>query len=93
MLFFIQDIYIYIYIYIYITGVGSGVGGGGVQGGYVPPLFLLGGGGGQWYVCAPPLLTPHFYFPLELYVYITLTNNYLAFFIYQSIILWTISIN
>ena len=51
------------------------------------------GGGGQWYVCAPPLLTPHFYFPLELYVYITLTNNYLAFFIYQLIILWTISIN
>ena len=52
--------------------------------------------GGQWYVCAPPpptLLTPHFYFPLELYVYITLTNNYLAFFIYQLIILWTISIN
>ena len=41
----------------------------------------------------PPLLTPHFYFPLELYVYITLTNNYLAFFIYQLIILWTISIN
>ena len=36
---------------------------------------------------------PHFYFPLELYVYITLTNNYLAFFIYQLIILWTILIN
>ena len=53
-----------------------------------------GGGGGARYVCAPPpLLTPHFYFPLELYVYITLTNNYLAFFIYQLIILWTISIN
>ena len=34
-------------------------------------------------LCPPPLLTPHFYFPLELYVYITLTNNYLAFFIYQ----------
>ena len=50
-----------------------------------------GGGGGQWY--APPLLTPHFYFPLELYVCITLTNNYLALFIYQLIILWTISIN
>ena len=33
------------------------------------------------------------YFPLELYVYITLTNNYLEFFIYQLIILWTISIN
>ena len=39
------------------------------------------------------LLTPHFYFPLELYVYITLTNNNLAFFIYQLIILWTMSIN
>ena len=55
-----------------------------------PPTFFI---GGQWYVCAPPLLTPHFYFPLELYVYITLTNNYLAFFIYQLITLWTISIN
>ena len=54
-----------------------------------PPLFWL---GGQWYVCAPPLLTPHFYFPLELYVYITLTNNNLAFLIYQLIILWTITI-
>ena len=59
-----------------------------------PPLFYW----GQWYVCAPPphthtLFTPHFYFPLELYVYITMTNNYLAFFIYQLIILWTISIN
>ena len=43
----------------------------------------------------PPhtLLTPHFYFSLELYVYITLTNNYLAIFIYQLIILWIISIN
>ena len=63
----------------------------GGQGGHVPPHFF--DWGGQWYVCAPPLLTPHFYFPLELYVYITLTNNYLAFFIYQLIILWTISIN
>ena len=35
------------------------------------------GGGGEWYVCA----------------YITLTNNYLAYFIYQLIILWTILIN
>ena len=35
----------------------------------------------------PPLLTPHFNFPLVLYVYITLTNNYLGFFIYQLIIL------
>ena len=40
----------------------------------------------------PPLLTPHYYFPLELYVYITLTNNNLAFLIYQLIILWTITI-
>ena len=40
----------------------------------------------------PPLLTPHFSFPLELYVYITLTNNNLAFLIYQLIILWTITI-
>ena len=39
------------------------------------------------------ILTPHFHFPLELYVYMTLTNNYLAFFIYQIIILWTISLN
>ena len=52
-----------------------------------------GGGGGELYVCAPHFLSPHFYFPLELYVYITLTNNYLTFFIYQLIILWTISIN
>ena len=56
-----------------------------------------GGGGAQWYVCAhpptPPLLTPHFHFPLELYVYITLINNYLGFFIYQLIILLTVSIN
>ena len=65
----------------------GGVGGGR---GHVPPTFFI---AGQWYVCDPPLLTPHFYFPLELYVYITLTNNDLAFFIYQLIILWTISIN
>ena len=39
-------------------------------------------------LCHPPtLLTPHFNFPLVLYVYITLTNNYLGFFIYQLIIL------
>ena len=71
------------------------MGWGGGTRGHVPPTFLL-GGGGQWYVCVPPpptLLAPHFYFPLELYVYIKLTNNYLAFFIYQIIILWTISIN
>ena len=49
--------------------------------------------GGAMVCLCPPLLTPHFYFSLELYVYITLTNNYLTFFIYQLIILWTISIN
>ena len=49
------------------------------------PTFLIGGGGGGngMFVPPPPLLTPHFYFALELYVYITLTNNYLAFFIYN----------
>ena len=41
------------------------------------------------YLC-PPLLIIIIHL---LYVYITLTNNYLAFFIYQLIILWTISIN
>ena len=54
------------------------------------------GGVGGAMVCLcppPPLLTIHFHFRLELYVYIKLTNNYLAFFIYQFIILWTISIN
>ena len=71
-------------------------GGGEKTRGSCAPHFFI---GGQWYVCTPPpphthtLLTPHFHFPLELYVYITLTNNYLAFFIYQLIILWTISIN
>ena len=81
-----------VYIYIYHWR-GKRVGKGGI----CPPPFLI---GAQCYVCAPtpppphpPLLTPHFYFPLELYVYITLTNNYLAFFVYQLIILWTISIN
>ena len=73
---------------------GGGGGGGGGEGACAP-TFLIGGGA---MVCLcplppPPLLTTHFYFPLELYVYITLTNNYLAFFIYQLIILWTISIN
>ena len=72
---------IIIYIYHWRRKRVGGGGGGG-------------GGGGARGVCAPPpLLTPHFYFPLELYVYITLTNNDLAFFIYQVIILWTISIN
>ena len=42
---------------------------------------------------APLFLTPYFHVALELYVYITLTNNYLAFFIYKLIMLWTISIN
>ena len=71
------------------TGVGSGGGGGG-GGGHVPPHFFDWGGNGI--IVPPPLLTPNFYFPLELYVYITLTNNNLAFFIYQLIILWTITI-
>ena len=57
------------------------------------PTFLMGGGGGNGMFVPPPLLTPHFYFSLELYVYMSLTYNYLAFFIYQLIILWTISIN
>ena len=58
-----------------------------------PPHFFDWGGNGTFVPPPPPLLTPHFYFPLELYVYITLTNNYLAFFTYELIILWTISIN
>ena len=85
---------IYIYIYIYIYHWRRKRGGGGGKGACAPPHFCL--GGGQLYVCAPPthtLFTPHFHFSLELYVYIKLTNNYLAFFIYQLIILWTISIN
>ena len=79
--------YIYIYIYIYMFVYACIL---------VKFIRMHWGGGGEWYVCAPPpppLLTQHFYFPLELYVYITLTKNYLAFFIYQLIILWTISIN
>ena len=83
-----QIIYIYIYIYHWRRKRG-----GGGQGAHVPPTFLIGGGNGMFVPPPPPLLTPHFYFPLELYVYIILTNNYLAFFIYQLIILWTISIN
>ena len=71
----------------------AGVGGGWVLGLSVwvgdHPRFWLGGNG----MFVPPLLTIAFYFSLKLYVYITLTNNYLAFFIYQLIILWTISIN
>ena len=78
-----------------------GVGGGVQGGGGTRPFFIGGGGGAMVCLCPPPpppphthtLLTPHFYFPFELYVYITLTNNYLAFFIYQLIILWTILIN
>ena len=66
-----------------------------------------GGGGGGGETCAPHFFdwgsmvclcpTPHFYPHINIfhlnYVYITRTNNYLAFFIYQLIILWTISIN
>ena len=70
---------------------GGGGGGGGGQGGMCPHLFDWGGGGNGIFV--PPTFNPNFYFPLELYVYITLTNNYLTFFIYQLIILWTIAIN
>ena len=78
-------------IYIYHWRRKRGGGGGGGQGGHVPPHFFAWGGA---MVClCPPLFTPHFYFSLELYVYIKLINNYLAFFIYQIIILWTISIN
>ena len=81
--------------YSHDTGVGSGGGEGGGQRGHVPPHIFDWGGNGMFVPPPPPptLLTPHFYFPLELYVCITLTNNYLAFFIYQLIILWTISIN
>ena len=82
----------YFFMYDICTGVGSGGGGGGARLACAPPHFFDWGGNGM-FVPPPPLLTPHFYFPLELYVYITLTNNYLAFFIYQLIILWTISIN
>ena len=41
--------------------------------------FFDWGGGGAMVCLCPPLLSPHFYFPLELYVYITLTNNVLSF--------------
>ena len=64
--------------------VGGG-GGGGRE--HVPPTFFIGGGGAIVCLFPPPLLIPHFHFPLELYVYITLTNNYLAFFTYRLIIL------
>ena len=83
----------YVCVQTYITGVGSGgVGGGGMW----PHFFDR----GEWYMCAPPpphththTFNPTFFFPLELYVYIALTNIYLAFFIYRLIILWAISIN
>ena len=79
-----RNVSLYIYI-ICVTGVGSG----GARGACAPPTFLTGGA----MVClCPPTFNPNFYFPLELYVYITLTNNNLAFFIYQLIILWTITI-
>ena len=81
----------YLHQHTISIGVGSGDGCGGGGGGGVCGWV----GGGLWeMVClCSSLLIPHFYFPLELYVYITLTNNYLAFFICQLIILWTISIN
>ena len=70
-------------------------GGEGARGACAPHFFIGGGGNGMLLLntLLTPLKTPHFYFSLELYVYITLTNNYLTFFIYQLIILWTISIN
>ena len=83
-----QCVYVYLCIYIYIYIHWRRKRGG--QGGHVPPHFFDWGGNGMF--VPPPLLTPHFYFPLELYVYITLTNNNLAFLIYQLIILWTITI-
>ena len=77
-----------------ITGVGSGGGGGGGGGGgamgHVSPTFLIGGGGWAMVCLCPPPFNPTFLFST---CYITLTNNYLAFFIYQLIILQTISIN
>ena len=78
------------------TQSSTGVGSGGARGACAPPLFFIGGGNSVFVPPPPPpppLLTPHFYFPLELYVYITLTHNYLAIFIYQLITVWTISIN
>ena len=102
-LFFLYSILLYCIVLYCILhwrrkrGWGGGLvnGGGGFgQGGMCPPTFLLGGGCNGMFVLPPhTLLTPHFYFPLELYVYITLANNYLAFFLYQLIMLWTISIN
>ena len=91
------SIYLYmsIYLSIYLHWRRKRGGGEG-KGGMCPPTFIIGGGGNGMFVPPPPpppLLAKHFYFPLELYVYIALTNNYLTFFIYQLIILWTISIN
>ena len=51
-------------------------GGGGSNGG-----MCFFDWGAMVCLCPPPLLTPHFYFPFEFYVYITLTINYLASFI------------
>ena len=77
--FSLQNKYLYAEIHKCVyTYTGVGREGGG---GHVPPP-------------PPSTFNPtFFYFPLELYVYITLTNNYFAFFIYQLMILWTISIN
>ena len=55
-------IYIYIYIYIYTHVHWRRKRGGGGGGHVPPPPHFFDWGGGQWYVCAPPLLTPHFYF-------------------------------
>ena len=84
---------IYIYIYIYISGIGSGGGGGGgrrrmCQGGLVIPHlfdFLING------MFVPPTFNPTFLFSTWI-ICLCNTDNYLASFIYQLIILWKISI-
>ena len=58
-----SDTHTHTYIY---TGVGRGGGGG--KGECAPHFFDW---GAIVCLCPPSLLTPHFHFPLELYVYIT----------------------
>ena len=60
------------------------MGGGGGGGWACAPNFFDWGGNAMFVPPPPP--TTHTYFSLELYVYIRLTNNYLAFFIYQLIV-------
>ena len=45
-------------VVVVVVVVVTGVGSRGARGACAPPHFCL---GGQWYVCAPPLLTPHFH--------------------------------